>query len=72
MPYISHCVSGAIAEEVEAEESVVAAGTLAGILQEGLRRLQEQDTWKVWQWPADGQTCFDAESFRWDKGHAIS
>lgn len=38
------------------------------VLAEGVSRLREKSTWKVWQWPAGGQEFFDAESFRWDNG----
>ena len=43
------------------------AQSLAEVLTEGAGRLLENNTWKVWQWPAGGQEFFDAESFRWDK-----
>jgi uncharacterized membrane protein YgcG len=35
---------------------------LEEVLAEGLRRLNNQDTWKVWQF--DGQEFYDADSFR--------
>lgn len=35
------------------------------ILDEGIRRLREKPTWKVWQWPPDEREFFDAESFRY-------
>jgi hypothetical protein len=53
-----------------AEPELIDAGAyviepaLDEILEEGLRRLQQKETWKVWQWPPDGADFFDAESFR--------
>ena len=37
---------------------------LVEVLDEGVGRLREKSTWKVWQWPVGGQEFFDAESFR--------
>lgn len=37
---------------------------LEEILDEGVRRLDTQTTWKVWQWQPDQMEFYDAESFR--------
>lgn len=37
---------------------------LEEILDEGVRRLDSQTTWKVWQWQPDQMEFYDAESFR--------
>lgn len=34
------------------------------VLDEGVSRLQDKSTWKVWQWPNGGPEFYDAESFR--------
>ncbi|KAK9806100.1 hypothetical protein WJX72_001362 [[Myrmecia] bisecta] len=34
------------------------------ILEEGIKRLQDKSTWKVWQWPLGSKEFFDADSFR--------
>lgn len=35
------------------------------VLEEGLSRLQNKPTWKLWHWPLDGEEFYDADSFRW-------
>jgi hypothetical protein len=34
------------------------------IVEEGVARLKTKNTWKIWQWSADGQEFFEAEAFR--------
>lgn len=34
------------------------------VLDEGVKRLQEKSTWKLWQWAADNTEFFEAEAFR--------
>ncbi|GFR52505.1 hypothetical protein Agub_g15080 [Astrephomene gubernaculifera] len=38
--------------------------SIEDVLEEGIRRLKEKGTWKLWQWPADNTSVYDAESFR--------
>ncbi|GIL82776.1 hypothetical protein Vretimale_8343 [Volvox reticuliferus] len=38
--------------------------SIEDVLDEGIKRLQEKGTWKLWQWPADNAALYDAESFR--------
>ncbi len=39
--------------------------TLDDVLEEGIRRLQEKNTWKLWQWPTGGKEFYDADTFRY-------
>ena len=39
--------------------------TLDEVLEEGLSRLQDKPTWKLWNWPLDGEVFYDADSFRY-------
>lgn len=45
-------------------QTVVADGNVEEILEEGLKRLKDQGTWKVWSWDANGKAYIDAEAFR--------
>lgn len=54
----------AAAEDVEAEDRDADALNVAEVFDVGIARLQEKDTWKIWQWPAGGQIFCDAKSFR--------
>jgi hypothetical protein len=53
-----------------AEPELIDAGAyiiepaLDEILEEGIKRLQQKETWKVWQWPPDNADFFDADAFR--------
>lgn len=38
--------------------------SIEDVLEDGVKRLKEKGTWKLWQWPADGAEMFDAEAFR--------
>ncbi|GLC41576.1 hypothetical protein PLESTM_001216400 [Pleodorina starrii] len=38
--------------------------SIEDVLEEGIKRLKEKGTWKLWQWPADNSALYDAESFR--------
>ncbi|GLI67376.1 hypothetical protein VaNZ11_011557 [Volvox africanus] len=38
--------------------------SIEDVLEEGIKRLQDKGTWKLWQWPADNAALYDAESFR--------
>ena len=38
--------------------------SLEEVLDEGVRRLKEKETWKLWTWPLDGTEFFDADAFR--------
>lgn len=38
--------------------------SLEEILDEGVARLKERSTWKLWTWTPDGQEFTDAEAFR--------
>ncbi|KAK9841198.1 hypothetical protein WJX74_001758 [Apatococcus lobatus] len=50
--------------ESDVHAAIAEPQNLAEVLEEGVGRLREKSTWKVWQWPAGGQEFFDAESFR--------
>lgn len=47
-----------------ASQTVVVDGNVVEILQEGLQRLKDQGTWKVWRWDAKSEPYIDAEAFR--------
>jgi hypothetical protein len=38
--------------------------TLEEVLDEGVSRLKERATWKLWSWPAEQKEFQDADSFR--------
>ncbi|KXZ54862.1 hypothetical protein GPECTOR_4g934 [Gonium pectorale] len=38
--------------------------SIEDVLEEGIKRLKEKGTWKLWQWPTDNAAMYDAESFR--------
>ncbi|EFJ48600.1 hypothetical protein VOLCADRAFT_104654 [Volvox carteri f. nagariensis] len=38
--------------------------SMEDVLEEGIKRLKEKGTWKLWHWPADNAALYDAESFR--------
>lgn len=38
--------------------------SLEVVLEEGIKRLQDKGTWKLWQWAPDNVELFDADSFR--------
>lgn len=38
--------------------------SLEDILEEGIKRLKEKGTWKLWKWPRTGEEFYDAETFR--------
>ncbi len=38
--------------------------TLEEVLDEGVRRLKDKGTWKLWSWMPEGEEFFDAEAFR--------
>lgn len=38
--------------------------SIEDVLEEGVKRLKEKGTWKLWQWPPDNAALYDAESFR--------
>ncbi len=67
-----YCLYSAAAEEAEfaaehphtAITAINLEPTLEDILEEGVKRLQEKGTWKLWQWPRDGRKFYEADSFR--------
>ena len=38
--------------------------TMDEVLEEGISRLHERSTWKLWQWPLASKEFTDADSFR--------
>ncbi len=34
------------------------------VLEQGVQRLQDKGTWKLWQWAPDNLELFEAEAFR--------
>jgi hypothetical protein len=38
--------------------------SIEDILKEGMKRLKDRKTWKVWQWLPDGTELYEAEAFR--------
>ncbi|KAG1660965.1 hypothetical protein FOA52_005590 [Chlamydomonas sp. UWO 241] len=52
----------AAADSAEADE--LAEPTLEEVLDEGVRRLGERGTWKLWSWMAECEEFYDAEAFR--------
>lgn len=38
--------------------------SLEDTLEEGIKRLKEKGTWKLWKWPRTGEEFYDAEAFR--------
>eukprot|EP00884_Botryococcus_braunii_P009363 jgi/Botrbrau1/18428/Bobra.0072s0020.2 len=38
--------------------------TLEDVLEEGIKRLKEKETWKLWQWPSNGRNFTEPVSFR--------
>ena len=44
--------------------TMVLEPSLEEVLDEGVKRLRERSTWKLWTWPMDGTEFVDADAFR--------
>ena len=81
------CHACAVAEVDGEPLDLLAVGlepTLEEVLEEGVSRLKDRTTWKLWTWPIDQKEFLDGEAFRthitvcgraaeqqWEKGGGV-
>ena len=56
-------MDGVSADQVDVL-SLVLEPSLEEVIDEGVRRIKDKGTWKLWQWPNDHTEFYDADSFR--------